>query len=277
MANLVRQFVRERPLACFVPLALLLSWYPWLIALAMGRTTGPNPLGPLVAALIVTATGEGWSAVKELLRRVVRAKVGPRWYAMAFGLPVALVVASVAVNALFGAPWPTSAQLAGWPEMIEKFIFIFLFIALGEEPGWRGFMLPRLQARHGPLLVSLILGAVWAVWHLPLLGNEFKPDQILPFLISVFAATVVITRLFNGSGGSVLLPMLMHSTVNTVASGFAFHFVAGADLTRLWWIYTALWSVTALVLAVRMRTKRIEVRENGVRDKFPRSSRELVG
>lgn len=258
MAYAVRQFVRERPLACFVPLAFLLSWYPWLIALAMGRTTGPNPLGPFVAALILTATGEGWPAVKELLHRIVRARVGLRWYAMAFGLPAALVIASVAANTLFGAPWPTSAQLAGWPEMMEKFIFIFLFIALGEEPGWRGFMLPRLQARHGPLLASAILGAVWAVWHLPLLGNEFKPDQILPFLISVFAATVVITRLFNGSGGSVLLPMLMHSTVNTVASGFAFHFVTGVDLTRLWWIYTAFWSVTAVALAVGMRTKRSE-------------------
>jgi membrane protease YdiL (CAAX protease family) len=251
MTNAVREFVRDRPLACFVPLAFLLSWYPWLIALAMGRTTGPNPLGPLVAALIVTATGTGWPAVKALLRRLVQAKVGLRWYAMALLLPVALVVGSFAINAVFGAPWPTPAQLATWPDMIEKFIFIFLFIALGEEPGWRGFMLPRLQARHGALRASLILGAVWALWHLPLLGSEFKADQILPFLISVIAATVVITRLFNGSGGSVLLPMLMHSTVNTVASGFAFRFVEGADLTRLWWIYTALWSVAAVVVAVR--------------------------
>jgi membrane protease YdiL (CAAX protease family) len=252
MLRAIRLFVHERPLTCFVPLAFLLSWYPWFIALAMGRESGPNPLGPFAAALIVTATGEGWSAVKALLARIVKVRVGLRWYAMALLLPVALVIVGLALNALFGAPVPTQAQLAQWPQMLDKFIFILLFIALGEEPGWRGFLLPRLQARHGALRASLILGAIWALWHLPLFGNEFKADQILPFLISVFAGSIVLTRLFNGSGGSALLPMLMHATINTVASGFAFQFVSGADLTRLWWIYTAVWLAVAALVAMRM-------------------------
>ena len=252
MASAIRNFVRNRPLTSFLPLAFLLSWYPWLIALAMGRTTGPNPLGPFVAALIVTGAGEGWPAVKALLARIVKGKVGIRWYAMAFGLPVALVAVSFATNTLFGAPLPTSAQWATWPDSIEKFLFILLFIALGEEPGWRGFLLPRLQQRHGSVLASLILGGIWALWHLPLLGTEIKPELVAPFLLSVFAAAIVITRLYNGSGGSVLLPMLMHATVNTVASGFLFQFATGADLSRLWWIYTAVWLVAATVVAVRM-------------------------
>ena len=252
MTSAIRNFIRARPLTSFVPLAFLLSWYPWLIALAMGRSTGPNPLGPFVAALIITGAGDGWPAVKALLARIVKGKVGVRWYAMAFGLPVALVGASFAVNTLFGAPLPTSAQWATWPDSIEKFVFILLFIALGEEPGWRGFLLPRLQNRHGSVVASLILGGIWALWHLPLLGTEIKPELVLPFLISVFAAAMVITRLYNGSGGSVLLPMLMHATVNTVASGFAFQFVTGADLLRLWWIYTVVWLVTAAIVAVRM-------------------------
>jgi membrane protease YdiL (CAAX protease family) len=172
---------------------------------------------------------------------------------MAFLLPAALVGASFAANTFLGAPLPTTAQWATWPESIEKFLFILLFIALGEEPGWRGFLLPRLQQRHGSVVASLILGSVWALWHLPLLGTEIKPELIAPFLLSVFAAAMVITRLYNGSGGSVLLPMLMHATVNTVASGFLFHFVSGADLLRLWWLYTAAWVVTAAIIAVRMR------------------------
>jgi len=115
--------------------------------------------------------------------------------------------------------------------------------------------LPRLQKRCGPVLASVILGGIWALWHLPLLGTENKIELIAPFLISVFAATMVITRLYNGSGGSVLLPMLMHATVNTVASGFAFRFVTGADLSRLWWIYAAAWLVTAAIVAVWMHRR----------------------
>ena len=123
MASAIRNFVRARPLASFLPLAFLLSWYPWLIALAMGRSTGPNPLGPFVAALIVTGVGDGWPAVKALLARIIKGRVGVRWYAMAFGLPVALVAVAVAINASFGAAVLTAAQWATWPESIEKFLF----------------------------------------------------------------------------------------------------------------------------------------------------------
>jgi membrane protease YdiL (CAAX protease family) len=253
MTAFLRRLFREHPLVTFLPLAFALSWYPWLIALAQGRSTGPNPLGPFAAALLVTAIGLGWRDVKAQLARLVRGRVALRWYALALGLPVALVAACVGINAAFGAPWPTAAQLAGWPELVEKFLFIFLFIALGEEPGWRGFLLPRLAQRLGWQRASLVLGVIWAVWHVPLLGGEIGADRIVPFLIGVVAAAYVLTWLFAGTGGSVLLPMLMHATVNTVGAGFAFQFVAGAAQTRLWWINAVVWSIAAAVAAWRLR------------------------
>jgi membrane protease YdiL (CAAX protease family) len=251
----LRNTVREHPIATFVPLAFALSWYPWLIALAQGRSTGPNPLGPFVAALIVTGLASGWPAVKALLGRIVQGRVAPRWYALALGLPVALVAASVAINTLLGAPLPTAEQLATWRVLPETFIFIFLFIALGEEPGWRGFLLPRLEQRLGPLRASWVLGAIWALWHLPLLGTEIPAAQVAPFVISVFAGTFVLTRLYDGTRGSVLLPMLMHATINTASSSFVFQFVQGADQARLRWIYTAAWCVAAAIAAWRMRKR----------------------
>jgi membrane protease YdiL (CAAX protease family) len=256
MSHPVRRLFRDHPVATFLPLAFALSWYPWLIALAQGRTTGPNPLGPFAAALVVLGLGAGWPAVKDLLARIARGRVPWRWYAFAFGLPVLLVGASVAVNTALGAPAPTAQQLATWRGLPESFLFILLFIALGEEPGWRGFLLPRLERRFGPLRASLVLGAVWALWHLPLLGNEFAPAHVAPFLLSVFAGSVVLTRLYDGSGGSVLLPMLMHATINTIASSYALGFVEGADQTRLWWIYTTAWAAAAGVAAWRMRGMR---------------------
>src|SRR5687767_7304305 len=109
MTSAIRQTFRDHPVATFVPLAFALSWYPWLIALAQGRGTGPNPLGPFAAALIVTGLGLGWPAVKALLGRIVRGRVAVRWYALAIGLPLALVAASIAINSALGAPWPTAA------------------------------------------------------------------------------------------------------------------------------------------------------------------------
>jgi len=262
MSSSLRRLFRDHPIATFLPLAFALSWYPWLIALAQGRSTGPNPLGPFVAALIATGIGAGWPAVKALLARIVRGRVGLRWYALALGLPVTLVAASVAINTLFGAPAPTGAQLANWHALPETFLVIFLFIALGEEPGWRGFLQPRLTERFGLLRGSLVLGAIWAVWHVPLLGSEFPAPVIAPFLVSVFAASVVLAHLSAGARGSVLLPMLMHATVNTISSSYAFGFVAGADQVRLWWIYTAAWSLAAGVVAWRMRDAAVVARRD---------------
>lgn len=252
----IRRLVHDWPLACFLPLAFALSWYPWLIALAQGRSSGPNPLGPFAAALLVLAIGNGWSAVKALFAAMLRARVGAHWFALALGLPVVVVALVVVVNVAFGAPWPRADQLARWPGMLDTFLVALLFVALGEEPGWRGFLLPRLQQRFAPLMADLVLGAIWALWHLPLLGHAVPSQHVAPFLIAVFAATPVLSRLCNGARGSVLLPMLMHATVNATGAGFAFGFYQGNDLTRTWWIYAALWTVAAVLVLIATRPRR---------------------
>jgi membrane protease YdiL (CAAX protease family) len=251
MTRAIRRIAREHPVATFLPLAFLLSWYPWLLALAQGRSTGPNPLGPFAAALVVTGLAAGWPAVKALLGRMVKGRVAPRWYLLALGLPVALVAAVVAINHLCGAPLPTRAQLADWTPLLDQFVVVLLFVALGEEPGWRGFLLPRLQQRCSSVAANLVLGAIWAVWHVPLLGSEIAPAMIAPFLVGVFAGTFVLARLYDGTGGSVLLPMLMHATINTIGAGFVFRFVQGDDLVRMWWINAGVWVVAAVACAWR--------------------------
>jgi len=168
-------------------------------------------------------------------------------------LPAAVVVMVVVANAALGAPWPRADQLAHWPGMLDTFLIALLFVALGEEPGWRGFLLPRLQQRFAPLTADLVLGAIWALWHLPLLGHEIASPHIAPFLIAVFAATPVLSRLCLGARGSVLLPM--HATVKATGAGFAFGFYQGDDLTRIWWIYAALWTLAAALVVVATRAR----------------------
>ncbi len=213
-----RGWIARHARAAFFILVFLLSWYPWVIAMVRGKASGPNPLGPFIAALIVTAVVEGRSGLRTLLGRIVRARIGWRSYALVFGLPVLLCGASLGVMAAIGQPvsWPSPTA---WRELPERFVFIFLFIGLGEEPGWRGFVLPRLQKKHSPLVATLILAPIWALWHLPLMGNEFAPAIIPAFLISLLGGTLIQTWLFNRSKGSVFAQMLFHATVNTVGAG----------------------------------------------------------
>jgi membrane protease YdiL (CAAX protease family) len=230
----------------------LFSWYPSILAMLRGETSGPNPLGPLVAALVVAGIGEGWSRVRILLGRIVRVRFGLGWYAIILGLPFVFCALAVAIMAAFGAQisLPTASA---WRELPDRFLFIFLFIGLGEEPGWRGFALPRLQEKHTPVIASLILAPLWALWHLPLLGNEFPAPVIPAFLISLLGGTLIQTWLFNRTKGSVFAQMLFHATVNTVGAGLVFPFFNGTTFVVFWYVYASLWLVAGTFTAVLSR------------------------
>lgn len=235
-------FLKQHRLAGFFVLAFLLSWYPWVLALLRGQTSGPNPLGPFVAAIIMTAAVYGRSGLREFLARLVRWRVGAKWYAITFFTPVLICLLAAAITlCVLPRSQISVLSIEKLRELPERFLFILLFIGLGEEPGWRGFALPQLQTKHSPLIASLILAPVWALWHLPLIGNEFPWPIVLPFVLSVFGATLMITWLFNRTKGSVLLPMLFHATVNTVGAGMIFPLFSGESLVLLWWIYGSAW------------------------------------
>ena len=240
--------LKRHRLLFFYLFALILSWYPCIIAIAKGTTTGPNPLGVFLAAILISALTEGRKAVADLFRRIVRWRVGIQWYAVVILLPVAISFAAAGISWLFGAPLPASEKWQGWRELPERFLFIFLFIGLGEEPGWRGYMLEKLQIRRSALNATMILAPLWAIWHLPLIGNEFPPSLVPQFLIALFAATVLSTWIYNRTRGSILLPMMFHATVNSIGAGFLFPMFSGVDLMRLWWIQSILWLLVSLVI-----------------------------
>jgi membrane protease YdiL (CAAX protease family) len=237
--------LRRHPLITFFVIAFVLSWYPWILALIRGRTSGPNPLGPLVAGIIMTAIIHGRSGLREFFSRLVRCRVGARWYAITFATPIVLCLIAVGITLCLGSPI-SGLSIEKLRELPERFVFILLFIGLGEEPGWRGFALPQLQTKFSPLIASLILAPLWALWHLPLIGNEFPLPIVAPFVLSVFGATFMLTWIFNGTNGSVLLPMLFHATVNTVGAGLIFPLFSGATLVILWWIYGFVWLFAGL-------------------------------
>jgi membrane protease YdiL (CAAX protease family) len=242
-------FFSHHPIATFVVLVYPLSWYSWLLGYADAHdSTGLNPLGPLVAALITCWLSGGWPRFRQWIAHFARFRGGLWPYLAAAAIPIALCIGAVAVNVAMGAAAPTRAQLQTWPNLIEQFVFIFLFIGLGEEPGWRGFLTPELQRRMHPLLAALMLSVIWAAWHIPLFRSEIGAELIGPFLMSLTGAAFVLAWLRNISR-AVWPAMLCHATVNTVGSSFFFTFYEGAEVTRLWWIYAVIWLIAGLLIA----------------------------
>jgi membrane protease YdiL (CAAX protease family) len=243
----VRAFLKQYRLSGFFIIAFVLSWYPWFIALARGRTTGPNPLGPFVAGIVMSAVVSGWTGLREFFGRLIRWRVGIQWYAIVLVMPVLICLSAVAILLCFVHALQVSAlSTAKLRELPDRFIFTLLFVGLGEEPGWRGFALLALQKRHNSFIASLVLAPIWSLWHLPLIGNEFPWPIVAPFIISVFGGTFMLTWVFNGTNGSVLMTRLLHATINTVGAGLIFPLFSGPTLVVLWWIYSFIWLCAGL-------------------------------
>ncbi len=232
-------FVTRYPLATFFGLTLILSWITW-------PTLGDqNPTGPLLAALIVVPIIGGRAGLIAWLSRIWRWRVGLRWYAAALFLPLIIVVTAVYLNVLLGAPAPTAAQLGVWPELLPEFVIVFLFVGLGEEPGFRGFALPRLQAGRSALSATLLLAAFGMLWHLPIfLAGDAPWSNVL----LIVAGYVLFTWLFNNTDGSVLIAALFHSAVAVVGPSYFATMFSGPDFARYSWLLTLLYCLAAVVV-----------------------------
>jgi membrane protease YdiL (CAAX protease family) len=211
----------------FFALTLGISWALWTpIALedALGITvpeavTPPavvlGGFGPAIAAVLVTWWSDG--SVRALLQSVLDWRQQPRWYLVALFLMPALIPVGTAVYAASGGVLDMSVLASRLPTYPLNFLFILVLGGGQEELGWRGFALPRLQSVYGGTVASLLIGAVWAAWHLPLFAIPAASQYgqaFVPYAASVFGFSILLTWLFNATGGSVLLAMLFHASVN---------------------------------------------------------------
>jgi uncharacterized protein len=242
--------VRERPLVAFFVLAYALSWWPSLIYLATG--SGPPILGcgPFLAAVTVLALTTGKSGIKSLFRSMLRWRVGVRWWTIAILAPIVMTVLAAALNVALGAPMPTADDLGNWTSILPTALIILLVPIAGgawEEPGWRGYALPRLLAGRTALEASLVLGALWALWHVPLFltGKQHWSDLALVLVVSVF-----VTWLFQNALGSVLVTMTFHAVNNAFSGNYVSEMFKGNDSTRQSWLLVAVWATTAVLVAV---------------------------
>ena len=258
------ELVRRHQLTSFFTLTFLLTWtafLPWYASYAEGIPW--FTFGPFAAALVLSALIGGWSAVRSLLAKIVHWRVGIVWYLVALGLPLAIQLASILVNPLFGSPAPAWANIPPISEIIPMVLLFAVFSGpLGEEPGWRGFALPRLLSRYPALTASLVLGVFWATWHIPL----FLVDDLSFYgAINAILAAVVFTWLYQNTGGSVLLPILMHISHQNSVRYLGKVFVEPAH-TQQQWIAVALWALVVVAIVAVEGTasfKRRGLRELG--------------
>ena len=218
------QLMKRHPLVTFFLLVFILTWVVWV-----PRASGA-PLGvlgqawtwiPAIAALLAAALTGGRGALRELGSRLVRWRVGWQWYVVVILGPAVFSLAVAGVYTLFGGSWAEAAPpaiLAGPLLLLPLFLAILtLTDGLGEELAWRGFALPRLLTRYNALVASVVLGVIWALWHLPLLWTEGNGMFHLPvwlLLLDLTAKSILFTWVFLHTRGSVLIAMLFHGATN---------------------------------------------------------------
>ncbi|MBD1844744.1 CPBP family intramembrane metalloprotease [Cyanobacteria bacterium FACHB-63] len=239
------------------------SWLCWLCANLVLPFAGVAAtvlgilasFGPSLAAIVLSALGS--SGIHAFLAQSCRWRVSWVWYGIAFLLPAAAMAIALGLHLASGGTLPPSPASGRWLLAVLNFILVLLIGGpLGEEFGWRGYLLPRLQRRFSALWASIILGIIWSIWHLPLFFTPGTVQQQLPialFFLNTTALSILFTWLFNRTGGSVVIAIVLHTAVNSWAWVFPI-LPRAADSLRPYSIATVLlWSMAVVVSLVSLR------------------------
>ena len=234
---------KPRSLVVFLALAFGISWIVWIpTALASyglvsfqidSNLSGLlGAFGPFLATLITTAIYEGRAGFSTLFKRLLTWRVGIQWYLFVLFWPAVLSLAKTGIAVVLGSAVPNFRNrllysFILYPPNSNTTPFIvflpFVFLqqmligsSMGEEPGWRGYALPRMQAHQSSLRASLLLGLLWSVWHFPLWLTKGHPMQET-FLgwsvLGLMATTVLFTWVYNHTKGSLLLALLFPTSI----------------------------------------------------------------
>lgn len=223
----MKTFLKKHQIIIFFTLTFIISWSPWYTG-----GVGFKAAGPSYAGLIVVLLVSGWEGIKEMLGRLVKWRVGYRWWVVAFFGPLVVVLTAIGLHILAGGEAPSFQVWKVEPLMIPVLMLILISPiggAGGEEPfGWRGYAQPMLQEKLGkwaPIITSFIIGIVWAVWHLPEFYNPASTQYALgwsgfvPLIIMEITNSIIMTWLFNKTGGSVLVAgVIWHLAVDTFST-----------------------------------------------------------
>ena len=213
----ISAFLKRYAFIVFVALAILISWFPWYTS-----GTGFYVWGASVAGIITIALTCGKEGMRDLMQRALRWRVGWLWWAVALFFTGLLVLPAIAIHLILGGEAPSFAFFRKELQNVPVYFLITMLGGpLGEEFGWRGFALPTLQRKWGPVIASIIIGIVWGLWHLPLF---FQPDSFqgqmglrnLPlYVLAEIVLATFITWVYNKTKNSLLVGgIILHNADN---------------------------------------------------------------
>jgi membrane protease YdiL (CAAX protease family) len=231
MKNNISTWIKRNSLILYFFITYLITWTIWvpIVAGAQGWMIWNVPFalyylgsfGPMLAAIIITALTEGSRGLRHLFSGLFKWRVGFGYFAFSvFGPFVLLVIARIASRLMTGV-WPDLSLLGkadyfpylGIPAVMVLWLLTY---GLGEELGWRGFALPHMQNKMSARTASVILAVFWALWHLPafFFRDTYQALGLLGFplfLINMIFASIILTWLYNGTGGSLLMVIIFHA------------------------------------------------------------------
>ncbi len=261
-------FLKRHEISVFIVLVFVLSWFPWYAGIAPETATFMPSLIGLVMAFAIGGKRGGM----DLLRSVGRWRVKPRYWLMAWFGPLLIFIVGLGIFMITGGEAPSFTVFSQELHLLPIWLLVvFLPIngPVGEELGWRGYLLPKLQKRSGALIASLVIGTLWGIWHLPSFYNPSSVQASLglvffvPIVIGNVASSIIMTCLYNRAKASALVAgIIWHGSTDFFAPIFLadFSIAAGSGGTvsvnsTLYAIVLGLLTIVAVILIIKTKGK----------------------
>ena len=221
----MKTFINRYQIIIFFVLTFVLSWFPWYAGIAPEVMT----MGPSIAAFIVVLILGGWRGFVDLLRPFGRWRASLGIWVLAIFGPGILYLLGLGVHVLMDGEVPPFIMIREELNLLPLYLVMVVLMPwngpVGEEFGWRGYALPKLQNKYGPLIASLVIGTIWGIWHLP---SFFAPEGvvgaiaaaigmvfIIPYTLGTIANSIFMTWVYNKSKASALIAgIIWHAAIN---------------------------------------------------------------
>ena len=221
----MKTFINRYQISIFFILTFVFSWFPWYAGIAPEVMA----MGPSIAAFIIVLIVGGKRGFVDLVRPFGRWRASLGLWGIAIFGPAALYLVGLGLHLLLGGEVPPFTMIRSELSLIPLYLVMVVLMpwngSIGEEFGWRGYALPKLQNKYGPLIASLVIGTIWGIWHLP---SFFAPQGvigaiaasigmifILPYTLGTIANTIFMTWLYNKSKASALIAgIVWHAAIN---------------------------------------------------------------
>lgn len=256
------RFAEKHPIILFLILVFIIAAIFALSGLYLLAAASSS-----IGAIITVGITKGKQGVRELLGTFKNWRSSPILYIISIILPVTIILIATGISFLFGNPFPFP-ESSKWSSLPLMFILLTLQAGLGEEIGWRGYLTSKLSEKYSILISSLIVGVIWALWHLPMYFIpgviQYEISQKIGFLpiflmysIFVIASSIVLSWIFFISNKNLWLPVLLHGSVNTFAWLFAYDDLELYGGPLMLTFFVIIWIIIAILISVYYRKGRL--------------------